>query len=378
MNTPVDGKSPMMVLPMAKEVPAGAGTFRLPAVDQCFVLGRVTTKVGQVPSVGSELFTKDLYGHFLVRWNIGRDHFTVEPGLYALGDPTVDSPVLVTANYKMTFDLLRRTLVGRHVWILVLDTKGINVWCAAGKGTFGTEEMLDRIQASRLGEVVSHRQLIVPQLGAPGLAAFEIKKHAGFRVSYGPVMMEDLPEFLDNGYQATAKMRIKKFPFKERLVLIPVELMQGLQQGIWLIAFFMLLGGLVGDGPFVQAAFINGLPPSLAVLVGIAAGNVVTPLLLPWIPGRAFSIKGAISGLVVFFIVFAASGIWAMDYSWPAGLSWLLITLAVSSWFGMAFTGASTFTSLNGVRKEMLRAMPAQFIGIVAGVILWAVSVWSG
>ena len=367
-----------MILPMAKEVPAGAGSFRLPSADQCFVLGTVRSKVGQVPRVGSTLSRKDLRGHFLVRWNIGRDCFTVEPGLYALGDPTVDSPVLVTANYKLTFDLLRRTLLGRNVWILVLDTKGINVWCAAGKGTFGTEEMLDRIQASRLDEVVSHRQLIVPQLGAPGLAAFEIKKHAGFSVIYGPVMMEDLPEFLDNGYQASAKMRIKNFPFKERLVLIPVELMQGLQQGLPLIAFFMLLAGIVGDGPFVQAALTQGRPPSLAVVAGIAAGNVITPLLLPWIPGRAFSIKGAISGLVIFFIVFAASGIWAMDFSWPARLSWLLITLSIASWFGMAFTGASTFTSLNGVRKEMLRAMPAQFIGIVAGIILWIVSVWSG
>jgi len=375
---PLDTKAEMKILPMAKEVPKGAGIFRLPSPAQPFVLGTVATPVGRVPRVGSELSRKDLLGRFLVRWNIGREHFTVEPGLYALGEPTADSPVVVTANYKMTFDLLRQTLAGRHIWILVLDTKGINVWCAAGKGTFGTEEMLDRIQASRLDEVVSHRKLIVPQLGAAGLAAFQIKKYAGFTVVYGPVMMEDLPEFLDNGGRAIPEMRLKKFPFKERLVLVPVELMQGVRQGLPLIAFFLLVAGLRAPGPFVQAALVHGLPPSLAVLAGVTAGSIVTPLLLPWIPGRAFSVKGALSGLVLFVTVCAVCGVWDMDYSGPARLSWLFITLATASWFGMAFTGASTFTSLNGVRKEMLLAMPVQFIGIAAGIILWLVTVWSG
>ncbi len=369
--------APLMILPMAKEIPAGAGEFRLPSTDQSFVQGSISTSVGPVPRVGAELTAGDLYGHFLVRWNIGRDHFTVEPGVYGLGDPAGDSPVLVTANYKMTFDLLRRAMVGRNVWILVLDTRGINVWCAAGKGTFGTEEMLDRIQASRLDEIVNHRKLIVPQLGAPGLAAFSIKKHAGFTIVYGPVMMGDLAEFLDNGHQATPAMRLKKFPFKERLVLVPVELMQGLQQGLPLIAFFMAAAGLAGPGSFVQASISQGLPPSFAVLAGIIAGTIITPLLLPWIPGRAFSVKGAVAALLIFVFGYTAFGAYSMDYSYLARLSWLLTALSIGSWFGMAFTGASTFTSLNGVRKEMLRAMPVQFAGIVAGIIIWGISVWS-
>ncbi len=378
MNAPANGTFPTMILPMAKEVPAGAGEFHLPSADQPFVCGTVATTVGLVPQTASELTRKEIRSHYLVRWNIGRDHFTVEPGLYALGDPGCDSPVLVTANYKLTFDLLRRTLAGRHVWILVLDTKGINVWCAAGKGTFGTEELLDRIESSRLGQVVRHRKLIVPQLGAPGLAAFEIKKYAGFRVAYGPVLMDDLPAYLDDGCRATPEMRIKKFPFMERLVLVPVELMQGLQQGFPLMLLFTLVAGFAGRGPFVQAALTHGLPSVIAVLAGIVAGNIVTPLLLPWIPGKAFSLKGAIAGLVVFSFLFFVSGVGTMGYSMLERLSWLFITVAVSSWLGMAFTGASTFTSLNGVRKEMLRAMPAQFVGLVLGIVFFAIALWLG
>ena len=77
-------------------------------------------------------------------------HYTVEPGLYAVGKPDERSPVLVTANYKLSFDKLRNELTGRNVWILVLDTKGINVWCSAGKGTFGTMELVGRIESTGL------------------------------------------------------------------------------------------------------------------------------------------------------------------------------------------------------------------------------------
>jgi len=365
----------MNVLPMARPVPPGAGNFRLPSTSQPFVCGTVPTPVGEVPRVDSELRWRDRRGHYLVRWNIGRDSFMVEPGLYALGAPDGESPVIVTANYKLTFDLLRQTLAGRNLWNLVLDTKGINVWCAAGKGTFGTEELLDRIQASRLDEVVRTRTLIVPQLGAPGLAAYEIKKYAGFRVRYGPVMMRDLSAYLDNDYQLSPEMRRKRFPLRERVVLIPVELMQGLRQGIPLLLFFALFGGFFGPGPFGEAFRVVALWPVIAVLSGILAGNVLVPLLLPWIPGRAFSAKGALAGLLLFALLSPFAG---SVGGWPGPwfiVASLLVSLAVSSWLGMAFTGASTFTSLHGVRKEMLRAMPLQFAALVVGLILWSVLV---
>jgi len=378
MNPAVKTTSPTVTLPMARPVPKGAGEFRLPSINQTFVLGTLMTTIGEVPKIGSTLTWRDRCRNYLVRWNFGRNHFTVEPGLYALGNPTDNSPVLVTANYKMSFDLLRKTMVDRSSWILVLDTKGINVWCAAGKGTFGTEELIDRIQASRLQDVVNHRRLIVPQLGATGIAAFEVRKYSDFSVTFGPVMIQDLPSFLDKDCKANPEMRIKQFPFKERLVLVPVEVMQALKQTVPFILFFFLLAGLAGDGPFLQAMITYGLPPSLALLTGIVAGSIITPLLLPWIPGRAFSIKGGLCGLAFFTLLFALSDVFATGHSMVTQGSWLLITLAISSWFGMAFTGASTYTSLNGVKKEMLRAMPLQFSSIVSGIGLWVASLWIG
>jgi hypothetical protein len=93
-----------------------------------------------IPEITSALSWQDRLGFFRIRWGIGRMHYSVSPGLYRIGKPDESSPVLVTANYKMTFDLLRKELDRVNAWILVLNTYGINVWCAAGKGTFGTDE----------------------------------------------------------------------------------------------------------------------------------------------------------------------------------------------------------------------------------------------
>ncbi len=113
---------------------------------------------------------------FIRLWiRAGIEQHLIEPGLYVLGKPTKESPVFVSANYTLSFDALRSVLNGNDCYILVLDTKGINVWCAAGKGTFGTDELVHRIVSVGLADIVSHRTLIVPQLGATGVNAREVR-----------------------------------------------------------------------------------------------------------------------------------------------------------------------------------------------------------
>ena len=84
--------------------------------------------------------------HALIATGVNRDGHRVEPGLYALGSPGPGAAVLVTADYTLSFDALRSALAEIDAYILVLDTQGINVWCAAGKGTFGTDELVKRAQ----------------------------------------------------------------------------------------------------------------------------------------------------------------------------------------------------------------------------------------
>jgi len=335
-------------------------------------MGSIQTSAGPVPQVCSSLTWADRCGSYKTRWGIGRMHYTIEPGLYALGKPDEGSSVMVTANYKMSFDKLRRALPGRDVWILVLDTRGINVWCASGKGTFGTSELIGRIESSGLAQIVSHRELILPQLSGPGVAAHQVKKLSGFKVTYGPVRSKDLSAFLDTGLKATSEMRLKTFTTWERMELIPMELMGALKPGILVIVIFFLLAFLGGSREGWTNALSHGLFSGLALLAAILAGAVLTPLLLPWLPGRAFSVKGLSLGAV--FAGIGAACYWGGWITKVGGLeilAWVLLIPALAAYLAMNFTGASTYTSLSGVRKEMRWALPLEMGAGIVGIILW-------
>jgi hypothetical protein len=343
-----------------------------PRIDQSFVNGVVDAPNGPVPRVYSSLTAKDFLGTVKVRLGLGRMNYTVDPGLYALGDPGPDDPVFATANYKLSFDSLREALPGRNGWILVLDTKGVNVWCAAGKGTFGTAELLGRISSSNLGSIVNHRILILPQLSGPGIAAFEVKKESGFKVVYGPVQASDLPAFLDAGLKATPAMRTKDFPAAERLVLVPVEMVSAFKIGIIALALLFLFSLALSMASFATA-FSYGFNALLALLLGIIAGAFLMPLLLPWLPGRSFSVKGLLTGAAgaALFFVLRGNGAHAGTLEISA---WLLMIPALSTYLAMNFTGSSTFTSLSGVKKEMRWAVPFQIAGAALGLIFWFTS----
>lgn len=339
--------------------------------------GSVETKVGNIPRVSSELVWADHWGTIKARWGVGRMRYTIEPGLYALGDPDEHAPVLVTANYKLSFDRLRESLPGRDAWILVLDTNGINVWCAAGKGTFGTEELVRRIESSGLVQIVSHRGLILPQLSGPGVAAFKVKKLSGFKVIYGPIEATDLPVFLDAGLKATPEMRKKSFTTRERTVLVPVELVNTFKWALIILPLFFIVGGLGGEGGFWTGAFNHGLFAVIALLSAVAAGVVLTPILLPWLPGRAFSVKGVIVGLITAIILTAFR---AGDFSDWGGrieiIAWFFLIPAITAYLAMDFTGASTYTSLSGVKKEMKWAVPLEIVAGATGLLLWVGSLF--
>ena len=102
------------------------------------------------------------------------------------------------------------------------------------------------------------------------------------------------------------------------------------------------------------------------------AGAVLTPLLLPWLPGRAFSLKGLLMGLLTAALLLVSR--WGDLGAWEARLeilAWCLLALAVTTYLAMNFTGASTYTSLSGVKKEMRWALPLEIGICFAGLALW-------
>jgi hypothetical protein len=335
-----------------------------------FVEDFMQTPVGEVPKVSTQLNRQDRLGALRVRLGIGRNDYKLAPGLYAVGHPDATAQVLVSANYKLSFDHLRSALDGLNAWILVLDTRGINVWCAAGKGTFGTAELVRRIQAVRLTKVVDHRRLIVPQLGATGVSAHQVKKQSGFEVTWGPVLARDIRSFFEAGLKADERMRRVTFSFKERLVLVPVEVSLLGKPLLWTLAALFLLSGIGRHIFSFASAWQRGLAAALFCILGILAGCVLVPAFLPWVPGRAFSLKGALAGLAA-GLMGAAAMAGSPVISVGSTIALILLTTAVSSYLAMNFTGSTPFTSPTGVEKEMRRAIPLQVLVCLASAGLW-------
>lgn len=298
----------------------------------------------------SEITGVDRLIHVLARAGVRRNEWRVSPGLYRLGAAGLNSPVFVSANYKLSFDALREALDGIDCYILVLDTKGINVWCAAGKGTLSTDEIVFRIERTGLADVVEHRRIIVPQLAATGVAAHEVRERSGFRVTYGPVRAADIKEFMESG-KATDEMRLVRFDLEDRAVLIPVEAKAALPVALGASAAAYLAGDRIAAAGITAAS---------------VAGFAGVPALLPWLPGEDFSVKGFFLGGAV-ALGAAIAALRDDGSSLPLrllrALSYSLLLPPVAAFASLNFTGCSTYTSPTGVRREIDR-----YVRLMAGM----------
>jgi ubiquinone/menaquinone biosynthesis C-methylase UbiE len=236
----------------------------------------------------------------------------VRPGLYAIGQPDRASPVLVTGNFDLTVRRLVQAIDGAvDAWILVADSAGINVWCAAGGGYFTAEKVIAAVKSSRLDEVVDHHALVLPQLCANGVDGWRIRREIGWGVHWGPAKAVNIPAYLDEGRKKTDAMRWVRFPAKDRMEMVTVTL-----------GFYALLI-LV---PVV--IFWRGLFWPIAIsLLGL---SYFYGLVLPWLPGRDGLAKSvplaaiALAGLFVYARVFdsmAAPHI----FNWALGLTGLSV-----------------------------------------------------
>jgi acetyl-CoA decarbonylase/synthase complex subunit gamma len=112
----------------------------------------------------------------------------------------------------------------------------------------------------------------------------------------------------------------------------------------------------------------SGISVLVAYLGAVLAGVVAGPLLLPWLPGRSFAVKGAVAGLIWSGLFYALSN----GFTWNAAVTAaLFFTLpVVSSFYTLNFTGCSTYTSRSGVKKEMRIALPAMGGSLLLGLVL--------
>ncbi len=337
-----------------------------------FAIGYINTPAGDVLQISSQWKKGDYWGQIKSRATAFRMSYSVEPGIYAIGNPDAESDVFVSCNYKLSFDIVRRELKGMNAWILILDTFSINVWCAAGKGTFGTDELIKRIALTKLASIVNHKRIILPQLGAPGINSSQVQKATGFRVLFGPVQASDIPEYVAQNYKASKEMRTIKFSMADRAVLTPIELNPAFKALPKFAVIFLLIIGLQPAGFIFKDMLQHGLPVLLLMISAIFSGAFFTPVFLPFIPFRSFAIKGWIAGIITTALFLNFGGMVKPDDYILAGFSYTLFP-AISSYLGLNFTGATTFTNISGVKKEIKFAMPVIKVLIILSFLFLAI-----
>lgn len=232
-------------------------------------------------------------------------------GLMRVGKPGPASPVLVTGNFTLTVRRLREALVGHDVWLLVANSKGVNVWCAAGGGHFTHHDIISAIRTARVENTVEHREIILPQLCATGVERRAITEATGFATRWGPARLEDLPAFLDRGSRVFKSERFMRFPLWERMEMAAMWCVPTLV----LVTPVLALGtglttALTADAAMIlMVCSVFALLPRLEiggiwrlfVLAGFALGATVGGYgLLLWLGAAIPAHIGAVAGVCVF------------------------------------------------------------------------------
>jgi len=275
-------------------------------------------------------------------------------GLYRIGQPGRKSPVLVTGNYELTVRRLMRHLDGRlDCWLVVANSRGINVWCGAGGGHFTSEDVIAALKTSGITEVVDHHALILPQLCANGVDGWRIRQETGWGVHWGPARAQDIPAYLAAGRKKTEVMRHVQFPLKDRLEMTTVMvLMYGLGFAILCLVFWR--------------------PYTLLLLSIMIALSYFYGIFLPWLPGRDGLGKGAVLAVLTLF------GLWLWSLGWghlpPASLlNWSLGLGFLAFFIGGEFQGMSPL-----MRGEQANWTVEGLVGLGTLAVYGASRLWLG
>jgi len=144
--------------------------------------------------------------------------FPCKTGVFTIGNPTPDAPVLVTCNFDYTVRHLKKYLIDKNIdcYLLVVNTNGTNVWCAAVEGIFPTENVLSYLKIYDVQKLINHNRLVLPQLAVAGIKRKVLEEH-GWQGIFGPVYFKYLDEFLKNNLQKPTKaMKLLEYGYWER------------------------------------------------------------------------------------------------------------------------------------------------------------------
>jgi len=126
----------------------------------------------------------------------------MNPGLYRVGSPGKDAPVLMTVNFSLTFFTLEGYLESARIpcFMLIVDTEGLSVLTAVAAGKLNETLVRDAIRKSDVEKEVSHKKLIIPGYAAP--LSGRIEEATGWKVMVGPRDAAEIGDFLNKEWKS--------------------------------------------------------------------------------------------------------------------------------------------------------------------------------
>lgn len=174
--------------------------------------------------------------------------FPAKTGYQRVGKPDENSPVLLTCNFHLTILRLKKATKGLNYHLLVANSKGINVWCAATGDSLNNHSVISVIKTSGIEDHVNHKKIILPQLAAPGIESKVILKSVGWKILWGPVDAKDIPEFFELNFEKTDEMKQVEFRFVQRIEMAIM----------WIFLAAMVIMPIWGPLYKLEAAFLLG------------------------------------------------------------------------------------------------------------------------
>jgi hypothetical protein len=223
----------------------------------------------------------------------------------------------------------------------------------------------------KLKELVSHRTIILPQLCAPGVAAYQVLRNSGFKAVFGPIKAEDIKGFIDNGMKATEEMRTISFGAASRLLLTPIEVVHSFKLLLIMLISVFIYNVVDYSDFYLSALITNTLIGFVPLASAVLTGCIIVPFLLPFIPFRAFAAKGLLAGIILdIVLILLKDNITMMESNLLLLIAYCMIIPSVTTLLSLNFTGSTTYTSFSGVKKETKLTLPIVKSAAALGVIL--------
>jgi acetyl-CoA decarbonylase/synthase complex subunit gamma len=148
----------------------------------------------------SDILGEVLFPLVVERMNIFTDPqrpLATTPGIYEIGTPTDNSPVLITTNFSLTYFIVSGEIEGSKIpsYLLVMDTEGLSVMTAWAAGKFVADLMAPFIKKSGIEGKIKHRKLIIPGYSASESGGLE-EELPGWEIMVGPREGSHIPAYL--------------------------------------------------------------------------------------------------------------------------------------------------------------------------------------